>query len=404
MKRCRLKVVADLRTSCDTSEPRPFVALENIESGTGRLAASAELVEREAPDVGAATVEPGDVLFGKLRPYLAKTWLVDRPVYASTELLCLRPRPGVDSRWLAYLLASNQILDWAVASSDGTKMPRTSWDKLAECRVDVPPLSHQRAIADYLDVETARIEALTEKKRRMVELLKERFMETVRYEVTGGIAFDDPLGVRSDEHLRAGWAPVKLSQDLRFGSGATPTAGDERYYGGDIPWIVTGDLRDDVLETVPSTVTYDALAEFSALRVHPPNSLVVAMYGATVGRLAVTAFPAAVNQASCVIHSGVRLRTWFVFYYLLSHRQVLMERAVGAGQPNISQEILRSLRLAAPDLATQDHIVSVLDGLRRHVGELGSRIRSQLSLLAERRQALITAAVTGELAIPGVAA
>ena len=80
------------------------------------------VVEREAPDVGAATVEPGDVLFGKLRPYLAKTWLVDRPVYASTELLCLRPHAGVDSRWLAHVLRSNRIVGWAMASSDGTKM------------------------------------------------------------------------------------------------------------------------------------------------------------------------------------------------------------------------------------------------------------------------------------------
>ncbi|MHB1552722.1 MAG: restriction endonuclease subunit S [Acidimicrobiales bacterium] len=197
---------------------------------------------------------------------------------------------------------------------------------------------------------------------------------------------------------------MKLAQDLRFGSGTTPTAGEERYYGGAIPWVVTGDLRDGLLETVPGSVTPEALLEFSALRLHPAGALIVAMYGATVGRIAITALPVAVNQACCVMHSGVRLRTWFVFYYLLSHRQVLMERGVGAGQPNISQEILRSLRLVAPDLAAQDRVVSVLDGLRGRAGQLSSRIRSQLDLLAEHRQALITAAVTGELEVPGVAA
>lgn len=145
----RLKVAVDLMTSCVSSEVRPFVALEHLESGTGRLVSDVELPERTAPDTGAASVEPGDVLFGKLRPYLAKTWLADRPVFASTELLCLRPRAGVDSRWLAYLVASNPVVEWAVATSDGTKMPRTSWEKLAEYRIGIPPIAEQRAIADY---------------------------------------------------------------------------------------------------------------------------------------------------------------------------------------------------------------------------------------------------------------
>jgi type I restriction enzyme S subunit len=401
----RLKQTADLVTSCVASEARPFVALEHLESGTGRLAADVELPERMPPEIGAASVEPGDVLFGKLRPYLAKSWLADRPVFASTELLCLRPRAGVDSRWLAYLVASSPVVEWAVATSDGTKMPRTSWEKLAEYRIEIPPLARQRAIADYLDRETARIDALIEKKQRMLTLLEEKFLEAVRNQVTGGISFDDPLDIRSKDviNLRTGWAPVKLGQDLSFGSGTTPRAGDERYYGGHIPWIVTGDLSDDLLRAVTGSVTPDALAEFSALQVHPAGALIVAMYGATVGRLAVSGFPAAVNQACCVMHSGTRLRTWFVFYYLLSHRPVLMERAVGAGQPNISQEILRSLRIPAPDLEVQDRIVAMLNDVHTRVDRLVSTIRTQIGLLQERRQALITAAVTGELEIPGVA-
>jgi len=167
----RFKAAADLITSCDGSKVRPFVALEHLESGTGRLITDAELADRPASDTGAASVEPGDVLFGKLRPYLAKTWLADRPVFASTELLCLRPRVGIDSRWLTYLVTSGPFVDWAVASSEGTKMPRTSWEKIAEYRIDIPPLDHQCAITDYLDAETARIDALIEKKLRMSSCL-----------------------------------------------------------------------------------------------------------------------------------------------------------------------------------------------------------------------------------------
>jgi len=320
-------------------------------------------------------------------------------IVANTVVLL--PRPGYDSHFLWYLVNNEDFWE-----KGGAAQPYVRVAETLERRLPLPPLARQRSIADYLDRETARIDALIEKKQRMLTLLEEKFLEAVRNQVTGGISFDDPLDIRSKDiiNLRTGWAPVKLGQDLSFGSGTTPRAGAERYYGGQIPWIVTGDLSDDLLRAVTGSVTPDALAEFSALQVHPAGALIVAMYGATVGRLAISCFPAAVNQACCVMHSGTRLRTWFVFYYLLSHRPVLMERAVGAGQPNISQEILRSLRIPAPDLEVQDRIVAMLNDVHTRVDQLVSTIRTQIGLLQEHRQALITAAVTGELEIPGVAA
>jgi len=327
-------------------------------------------------------------------------------VVCGYHLALLRPSREVDGRYLFWALSSRSSREQFSASANGITRFGLRYDSFSEVRVPLPPIATQRAIADYLDRETARIDALIEKKQRMLTLLEEKFLEAVRNQVTGGISFDDPLDIRSKDviNLRTGWAPVKLGQDLSFGSGTTPRAGDERYYGGHIPWIVTGDLSDDLLRAVTGSVTPDALAEFSALQVHPAGALIVAMYGATVGRLAVSGFPAAVNQACCVMHSGTRLRTWFVFYYLLSHRPVLMERAVGAGQPNISQEILRSLRIPAPDLEVQDRIVAMLNDVHTRVDRLVSTIRTQIGLLREHRQALITAAVTGELEIPGVAA
>lgn len=333
--------------------------------------------------------------------------IADLPdVVCGYHLALLRPGPEVDGRYLFWALTSRSSREQFSASANGITRFGLRYDSFGEVLVPLPSLARQRAIADYLDRETARIDALIEKKRRMITLLEEKFVEVVRNQVTGGISFDDPLDIRSKDvlKLRAGWAPVKLGQDFRFGSGTTPKAGDERYYGGQIPWIVTGDLSDDLLRTVTGSVTPQALAEFSALQVHPVGALIVAMYGATVGRLAVSAFPAAVNQACCVMHSGTRLGTWFVFYYLLSHRPVLMERAVGAGQPNISQEILRSLRIPAPDLEAQDRIVAMLDDVHTRVDQLVLTIRTQIGLLQEHRQALITAAVTGELEIPEAAA
>ncbi len=394
----------------DTAE-LPFFPLEAVWPGD-RLDTTRRQ-SRAAVSSGYTRFREGDILLPKITP----TFQADRTVIANgleggvgagtTELHVVRAGPDADVRYLRYLLSSKNFLDEGEASMIGVAgQKRVPDDCLRDLAVPVVDLRRQRAIADYLDREITRIDALIEKKRRMLTLLEEKFLEVVRNQVTGGISFDDSLDIRSKDvlNLRAGWAPVKLGQDFRFGSGTTPRAGDERYYGGQIPWIVTGDLSDDLLRTVTGSVTPEALAEFSALQVHPVGALIVAMYGATVGRLAVSAFPAAVNQACCVMHSGTRLRTWFVFYYLLSHRPVLMERAVGAGQPNISQEILRSLRIPAPDLEVQDRIVAMLDDVHTRVDQLVLTIRTQIGLLQEHRQALITAAVTGELEVSGVAA
>ena len=105
----RLKTVARLVTDISEFGPLPFVALDSVESETGRLLRGTELPEIEAPNSERQSVEPGDVLFGKLRPYLAKTWLADRRVYASTELMCLRPSQAVQPRWLGYLARLSAI-------------------------------------------------------------------------------------------------------------------------------------------------------------------------------------------------------------------------------------------------------------------------------------------------------
>jgi type I restriction enzyme S subunit len=400
----RLKNLAQLTTSCEDSNTRPFVALEHIESTTGKLKHGIDLPDYNEPSTGVASAESGDVLFGKLRPYLAKILFVDKSLYASTELMCLRPVDGVVPLWFYYLLASKPIVEWAVATSDGAKMPRTSWERLSQYRIEVPPESRQQRIADRLTAETAHIDELIAKKLQLIILLGERFIQQAHTEVTGHMVFTDPFNVIPKEIVDPEWMPVKLGSDLSFGSGTTPPAGDEQYYGNGVPWIVTGNLRDQPIEHVERSVTREALSTFSALQIHPSGALLVAMYGATVGRLGLTTFPAAVNQACCVMHSGARIDTMFLFYYLLSHRSVLVDRSIGAGQPNISQEILKSLRIPVPDRHTQEAIVNRLTARRRHTDRLISLIREQLSLLGERRQALTTATVTGELDIPGATA
>lgn len=139
-----------------SNEPRPTLTLDGLEGGTGRVVGELEVMSPE----GQVAFEPGDVLFGKLRPYLSKSHLVTRPMQGTGELLVLRPAPELDPRFLFYTTLSAPWLNLATQSSYGLKMPRTSWDELATFPLRLPDLEEQRRIADFLGDHVARIESM----------------------------------------------------------------------------------------------------------------------------------------------------------------------------------------------------------------------------------------------------
>ena len=183
----------------------------------------------------------------------------------------------------------------------------------------------------------------------------------------------------------------------RIGSGTTPRSDAEEYYDGDTPWVTTSELREDTILETAKSVTAAALREHTALHVYPAGALVIAMYGATIGRLGILGVPATVNQACCVFAHPTRLRTRFVYYWLLGFRKVLISHSAGGGQPNLSQEDLRALRIPAPTTPEQDRIGDYLDAEVSRLDGLASEIDSAIERLQEYRTALITAAVTGKV-------
>lgn len=304
-------------------------------------------------------------------------------------------------RFLVYALRGNtrQIRERMTGSTHKTiYMP-----DIETLTIPLPPtIAEQRAIADYLDTETARIDALITKKRRMIELLRQRAHESARRVLYGGHTFNNPL---EPSEAEAGDRRVtKLSRSFGFGSGTTPSSSNESLYDGGIPWTLTGDLNDGILSEPSRTVTQAAMDSASALKLHPAGALVIAMYGATVGKVAIVEFSTTVNQACSVLWPLAGDSIEYLFHWILIHRRELIDMARGAGQPNISQETLRSIRVAMPTCERQLADVIRLKQIQGTCTDLTVRLTRQTELLIERRQALITAAVTGELVIPGLAA
>ncbi|MGQ0573449.1 MAG: restriction endonuclease subunit S [Pseudonocardia sp.] len=168
---CRLKALVTCPVEKSDGRPRPFVGLEDIGSGTGSLIADAPPAKAALDSV---LHSPGDVLFSKLRPYLAKSFMATEVGTATGELLVLRPHERIDQRFLLYTTLSSPWLEWADTTSYGSKMPRTSWEAMSEFRLALPPLDEQRRIADFLDAYTAVSASISSHRSRQRELLLER--------------------------------------------------------------------------------------------------------------------------------------------------------------------------------------------------------------------------------------
>jgi type I restriction enzyme, S subunit len=193
------------------------------------------------------------------------------------------------------------------------------------------------------------------------------------------------------------WKVSKASWLFSIGSGTTPNSDDPIHYGGDIPWITTSELRESVINETEKTLTRHALKVYTSLRIHPKGSVAVAMYGATIGRIGVLGVPATVNQACCVFSSAQHIETQFWFYWLQMRRPYLISLGYGGGQPNLSQDLLRSIRVPVPHPREQREVATFLDRETAKLDALIAKKERIIELLQERRTALIMRAVTGGL-------
>ncbi len=132
------------------------------------------------------------------------------------------------------------------------------------------------------------------------------------------------------------WVWTTLGNIGQWQSGATPSRLCKKYYGGTIPWLKTGDLNDGYIYDIPEYITEKALAETS-VKLNPVGSILIAMYGATIGKVGMLTFPATTNQAccACVDYSGIEQK--YLFYFLVSHKEEFIMQGGGGAQPNISK-------------------------------------------------------------------
>ncbi len=203
-----------------------------------------------------------------------------------------------------------------------------------------------------------------------------------------------PSGVKWLGDVPEHWETKKFTHGFsRIGSGTTPRSDSDDFYDGDVPWVTTSELREAIITKTKESVTQSALASHSALRIYPAGTLLFAMYGATIGRLGILGIQATVNQACCAFTEPTLFDTRFVFYWLWMRRPILISLSTGGGQPNLSQDDLRQVRISTPPLAEQRAIAAFLDRETGRVDRLVAKKRELIERLKEKRTALISRTV-----------
>ena len=157
-----------------------------------------------------------------------------------------------------------------------------------------------------------------------------------------------------------GWVWATLGEVGTWQSGGTPSRSNKTYYGGNIPWLKTGDLNDGLISYIPESITEEAVANSSA-KINPTGSVLIAMYGATIGKLGILTFPATTNQACCACIEFNAIIQLYLFYFLLSQRNEFIAKGGGGAQPNISKEIIVNTFIPLPPLSEQQRIVMEIE-------------------------------------------
>ena len=193
-----------------------------------------------------------------------------------------------------------------------------------------------------------------------------------------------------------GWVWCCLSDVGKWQSGSTPSRGVSEYYGGTIPWLKTGDLNDGYINSIPEFITEKALEETS-VKMNPEGSVLIAMYGATIGKVGILTFPATTNQACCACSEFNGVYNKYLFYFLISHKDAFIRKAGGGAQPNISKEIIVNTPIPIPPAREQERIVNAIESWLRVIDGVVVAQQDLLSRVEDCKSKVLDLAIHGKL-------
>ena len=255
---------------------------------------------------------------------------------------------------------------------------------LSDLSFPLPPLAEQHRIVDEIEKWFSLIDIIENGKSDLQATIKQTKSKILDLAIHGKLVPQDPNDEPAIELLKRinpdftpcdnghytqlpfeapqNWSWTTLGKIGKWQSGSTPNRLNKDYYNGNIPWIKTGDLNNGYITHIPESITEKALNETS-VKLNPTGSVLIAMYGATIGKIGILTFPATTNQACCACEVFNGIDKEFLFLFLLSHREEFIKMGGGGAQPNISKEKIINTYIPLPPFAEQKRIVNTVNVL-----------------------------------------
>lgn len=308
----------------------------------------------------------------------------NKRIVSGLHTMWVRPKEDVfAATYLGYAMNGDIYHNQLLRFIQGTKVCSISKTAIKETYIITPPIKEQRRIASAL----TSIDNLISSLGKLIEKKKNVKQGTMQQLLTGKTrlkGFSEP------------WVEKIISDIATTSSGGTPSRSIPDYYNGKTKWFTTSELHDNYLYDSVEHITKEALNKSSA-KVFPMNTILMAMYGATIGKLGILKEDSATNQACCAIICN-NIDEIFLFYVLLYNRKSIIERGCGAGQPNISQKIVNNLSFLVPQsLAEQRAIASILTKMDDEITALEAK-RAKCEAI---KQGMMQQLLTGKIRLIG---
>lgn len=297
----------------------------------------------------------------------------------------------VDARFLYQILKSEYYRPYFKQYCTGSAQPQLPIKNFSQIYLNVPDIKTQHRIADILSA----YDDLIENNQKQIKLLEEAAQRLYK-EWFVDLRFPGHENTKIVDGVPEGWQYEKLGDLVKTTSGGTPSRRKSEYYvNGNIRWIKTKELNDRFIFETEEHITEDAVKNSSA-KVLPEGALIVAMYGATIGKIGITAAEMACNQACCAFISfDDMISKEYLYCWLMDNREYLVSQGKGAAQSNLSQEMIRNFSLLCPDKKVIKNFTEIVTTMLENKRVLENKIL----MLSKARDDLLPKLMSGEVEV-----
>ena len=364
-----------------------YISTENMIKDKGGVTIASSLPDSKT----ASAYRPNDILLSNIRPYFRKIWYADKNGSCSNDVLVVRANEDIDSKFLYYVLSDNNFFNYDTVTSKGTKMPRGTQTAIMKYLVPDINIGKQRKIANILSAYDNLIENNNKRIRLLEQMAENLYKEWfVRFRFPG---YED---TEFEDGMPRDWVREKIGLHYNTRSGGTPSRTHEEYYTeGTIPWVKTGEIKDGIIIHTDECIT-EAGIKGSSVKLLPQGAVVMAMYGVNIGMLAYLDSEMTCNQACCVFNDKNEINSrHYLFHYLYSIRDYLLLIGFGAAQQNLSQDLIKKVKIVIPPA----ELIKEFDKQKEPLYQTIRALMMQNDKLIKQRDALLPRLMSGKLEV-----